>query len=127
MADGDWSNIPREIIDLDTLGQEDSTNTTDWDWEAIPFLTLTNELDPFGQVDTAIVGNGYSAVTLVYALTEFPGEPLLADGTYIGEDNGFLVLDLEFQPLPELNAITSSSAIQIVLLAGANEIIEFWG
>lgn len=125
MADGDWSDLPREIIAIDTLGQVDTTNDEAWTWEAIPFLTLTNELDPFSQVD--IIDLAYPYVTEVYALTEFPGEPLLADGLYIGGNANIDIIPLEFQDLPERNAITSASSIQVVLLAGANIVVEFWG
>ena len=121
MADIDWSNIPREVVALDTLGQVDTTNTTDWDWYRDKQIEV---LDPLGQVD--ILPNAYPYVTTIVPYQDLdilesgtPGYPGLALGTEI--------VPLEFQPLPELNAITSFSSIQIVLLEGSDVPIEYWG
>ena len=123
MADIDWSNIPREIIALDTLGQVDLVSTAIWDWYRDKQVEVLVEL---GQADT-VDSNTYPYVTEIIPLDNPFGEIESGTAGYPGLANGTEIILLEFQPLPELNGITSFSSIQIVLLEGSDLPIEYWG
>lgn len=119
MADGDWSDIPREVILLDTLGQSDMTDTVTWDWNTIDKLAVT--LDPLGQTDTAVNPYPWDNVVVDLGLgqTDIPWE-------YLGLVNGTLPIPLEYQTLPELNGITAGASILIVPLNDLNTPHEYW-
>ena len=121
MADIDWSNYPREVIALDTLGQEETASTFIWDWD---LDAEVQTLDPLGQVDA--LEDAYPYVTVIVPLDTY-GELESGTAGYPGLANGTEIIPLEFQPLPELRGITSSKSLIIIPLGCLDEPNEFWG
>lgn len=121
MADIDWSNIPKEVIALDTLGQTEVLITA---WS---YVTLVIPLD--GLIDnTELIGaNAYPYITEPYTMSPFAIEEPLTLGIYIGGNANTNIIPLEYQPLPELTGITSSESIHVVLLGCDDKPVEFWG
>jgi hypothetical protein len=119
MADGDWSNIPREVIALDTYGTE-FVAPAGWTLDSfvVPLSDLAIEIIPV---------NSYPYVTQAYSMTPFAGTEQLNPGVYIGGNANTDIIPLEFQPLPIPESSQSSASIEIIFLDGDNTPVEYWG
>jgi hypothetical protein len=121
MADGDWSDIPREVIALEF---DDEPPVESIIISAWPYVTVVMTLGGVFDIEE-ISANAYPYVTEVYTMS-FDGE-FLGTPNYMGEENGFLTIPLEFQPLPPLTSSISGTGIQIIPLGCLEEPSEFWG
>lgn len=90
---------------------------------AWPFITEVIALEP-EFIDELIVRDAYPYVTIDYALSDFNVE--IIDIEYIDAGNPNLVIDLEFQPLPELTAVVGSAFI-LIPLGCLEPPPEYWG
>jgi len=110
-----WGDFPRQVVSLEfePLPEEFITIA------AWPFVT---EVIPFNDefIDEIIGANSYPYVTNVTVLEEY----LEQVGTII--QNPTLVIDLEFQPLPQLNAIVGTD-FNIIPLGCLDPPAEYWG
>ena len=110
-----WGDFPREIVLLDFEPLPIETITI----PAWPFITDVIVLDDLF-VDALIGANDYPYVTEAYVLEEY--DELV--GIII--QNPTLIVDLEFQPLPQLNAIVGTD-FNLIPLGCLDPPAEYWG
>lgn len=114
-----WNDVPSLVIPLEFEPLPIETITI----PAWPFITQVMPY-PVEFADVLVVRDAYPYVTIDYALSDFNIE--IIDIEYIDAGNPIIVLDLEFQPLPELTAIIGTD-FNIIPLECLEPPPEYWG
>ena len=127
MADIDWSNIPRLVIDFpfDPSPVEQVTITSWQTAVGTEIIPINTYFTGMFNGDQLLDQDGYPTLNIVFDLGF--GELAQPAGTYFGDETGYEVVPHDFEFPPIRIGITSSESLQIVLLAGEDLPIEFWG
>lgn len=114
-----WNDFPREVVELEF----EPLPIESFLIPAWPFITEVIILEP-EFVDELIARDSYPYVTDVIVLEEY--DEISIGAVYIDAGNPSIVIDLEFQPLPELTAIVGAG-FNIIPLGCLDLPVEYWG